>query len=241
MRNRGDIPFADADWAGRIGPGLWIESFSVAPIETLNGLEIEYKGLTSRGFETPWVSNGGPCGTRGMSVPLLGFAMRVKSNASTARYDCEYSGYFQSGATVGPLRNGVPCRSTVHNDPLEGIRLRLVARHISTADVVAAPVESKAAPTDQRIPRQARLGPQFSRLREEAVPGASAILKSRHSSDSTNANLGRFLKRPRLRDAGLGVLPKIPTNLIVGARGVDRNGDLSPADSDVNLPDERQS
>jgi hypothetical protein len=63
-----------------------------------------------------------------MSTPLLGFAIRLKPSPAAAAYDCEYSGYFASGLVVGPVRNGVPCRSSVASDPLEGIQVRLVKR-----------------------------------------------------------------------------------------------------------------
>ena len=63
-----------------------------------------------------------------MGIPLTAFSMRLKPSATTAQYDCEYSGRFLSGATVGPLRNGAPCRSTAPNDPLEAIQLRIVER-----------------------------------------------------------------------------------------------------------------
>jgi GT2 family glycosyltransferase/glycosyltransferase involved in cell wall biosynthesis len=128
IRARGDMTFADVPWAGRVAPGLWIESFSVRPLKRLDAQDIEYKGLTGSGFETPWLSDDKMCGTKGMAVPLVGFAARLKPGAATAGYDCEYSGYFQSGVTVGPLRNGAPCRSTVANDPLEGIQVRLTKR-----------------------------------------------------------------------------------------------------------------
>ncbi len=126
VRTRGDMIFADVPWAGRIAPGLWIESFSVRPLQQFGAADIEYKGLTGSGFETPWVSDDQPCGTKGMGVPLVGFALRLKASPASSAYDCEYSGYFQSGLTVGPLKNGAPCRSTVANDPLEGIQIRLV-------------------------------------------------------------------------------------------------------------------
>jgi hypothetical protein len=111
---------------------LWIESFSVRPLKRLGAWDIEYKGLTGSGFETPWLSDDKMCGTKGMAVPLVGFAARLKPGTVTADYDCEYSGYFQSGVTVGPLRNGAPCRSTVANDPLEGIQIRLTNRASAT-------------------------------------------------------------------------------------------------------------
>jgi GT2 family glycosyltransferase len=128
IRSRGDMSFADVPWAGRVAPGLWIESFAVRPLQRFGAQDIEYKGLTGSGFETPWLSDDRMCGTRGMAVPLVGFAVRLKPSSATAAYDCEYSGYFQSGVTIGPLRNGAPCRSTVANDPLEAVQIRLVPR-----------------------------------------------------------------------------------------------------------------
>jgi hypothetical protein len=128
IRSRGDMIFVDVPWAGRVAPGLWIESFSIRPLDRFGAQDIEYKGLTGSGFETPWVSEEKMCGTKGMAVPLVGFAVRLKPSAAAAAYDCEYSGYFQSGVTVGPLRNGAPCRSTVANDALEGIQVHVVKR-----------------------------------------------------------------------------------------------------------------
>jgi GT2 family glycosyltransferase/glycosyltransferase involved in cell wall biosynthesis len=143
IRQRGDLSFADAPWAGRVAPGLWIESFSVRPLQGFGPQDIEYKGLTGSGFETPWVSDDKMCGTKGMATPLVGFAVRLKPSPTAAAYDCEYSGYFASGVTIGPLRNGAPCRSTVANDPLEGIQLRLVRRSMP-APPPAARVPSPA-------------------------------------------------------------------------------------------------
>ncbi len=128
VRNHGDLVFERAPWAGRVGPGLWLESFAITPLEGLAATDIEYKGLTSSGFETPWIPGGKPCGTKQLGVPLVGFAVRLKPSAKTAAYDCTYSGYFQSSAQVGPLHNGAPCRSSVANDPLEGIQLQITKR-----------------------------------------------------------------------------------------------------------------
>jgi glycosyltransferase involved in cell wall biosynthesis len=150
IRSRGDMSFADVPWAGRVAPGLWIESFSVRPLQRLSAQDVEYKGLTGSGFETPWLSDDKMCGTKGMSVPLVGFAVRLKPGAATAAYDCEYSGYFQSGVTVGPLRNGAPCRSTVANDPLEGIQVRLVRRAVVHSPAAGAVEKSTPHPMRPR-------------------------------------------------------------------------------------------
>jgi len=137
VRSRGDVSFTDAPWAGRVAPGLWIESFSIRPLEKFAADDIEYKGLTGSGFETAWLSDDAMCGTKGMSVPLVGFAVRLKPSALTAGYDCEYSGYFKSGTTIGPLHNGAPCRSSVANDPLEGIQIRISKRASASAKGLA--------------------------------------------------------------------------------------------------------
>lgn len=151
IRSRGDMSFADVPWAGRVAPGLWIESFAVRPMQRFGAQDIEYKGLTGSGFETPWLSDDRMCGTRGMAVPLVGFAVRLKPSSETAAYDCEYSGYFQSGVTIGPLRNGAPCRSTVANDPLEGVQIHLKPRSLplspplATKPLPAQPAKRPAA------------------------------------------------------------------------------------------------
>jgi len=156
IRTRGDMRFIDAPWAGRVAPGLWIESFSLRPLAHLEAADLEYKGLTGSGFETPWISDDKPCGTKGMAVPLVGFAVRAKSAAAV---DCEYSGYFQSGQIVGPLKNGAPCRSSVASDPLEGMQIRLVpraavnpapTRAATKANGRSAAARSKARPRSNR-------------------------------------------------------------------------------------------
>ncbi|MGO9636021.1 MAG: glycosyltransferase, partial [Steroidobacteraceae bacterium] len=176
IRSRGDMNFADAPWAGRVAPGLWIEAFSIQPLKQLAAHDIEYKGLTGTGFETPWLSDDQVCGTKGMSVPLVGFAMRLKPGTATSAYDCEYSGYYRSGVTVGPLRNGAPCRSTVANDPLEGIQIRIVKRPKTIA--AAAKVEASG--------RGAK-APSFGRYREaEAAPVNGSAKDSRNAAKTVN-------------------------------------------------------
>ena len=127
IRGRGDLRFVAAAWVGRLGAGSWIEAFTLISRNPEVADAIEYKGLSAGGAETPWLPCGTPCGTRGRATPLVGFALRQKAGAGRARFDCEYSGYFQSGETAGPARNGAPCRSPRDHDPLEGLQLRITA------------------------------------------------------------------------------------------------------------------
>src|SRR5262249_31357172 len=78
VQNRGDLSYTGSGWAGERGQGLWVEGFAIKPVSGISPGDVEYKGLTSTGVETPWISGGQLCGTRGMGVPLIGFAVRVK-------------------------------------------------------------------------------------------------------------------------------------------------------------------
>lgn len=153
IRNHGDQRFKRRHWAGRLGTGMWLESFAVAPLEVFSKKDLEYKGLTASGFETAWLSDFNLCGTQGMGVPLIGFAVRLKPSTKAAAYDCEYSGYFQSGALVGTLKNGAPCRSTVANDPLEGIQIRIIERAARTPKKPKAPVTAPSKTPSVKLSR----------------------------------------------------------------------------------------
>jgi len=128
IRGRGDVYFFGSGWAGRVGPGSWIEAFTILPRHERAAAAIEYKGLSANGVETAWLPAGSVCGTTGRNTPLLGFAVRQKAGVAGARFDCEYSGSFESGAVSGPARNGAPCRSVSDNDPLEGLQLCIIDR-----------------------------------------------------------------------------------------------------------------
>jgi hypothetical protein len=155
IQNRGDVVFEDAFWAGAPGEGLAIEAFSITPQDEVAPNQVEYKGLTAAGAETPWVAGGSLCGARGTAVPLVGFAIRLKGGAE-AQFECEYRGAFGSGKIVGPLTNGAPCRAPGANDPLEAIQLAIRDRSLSEA------ADEEANASGQQI------GPKFSVFREGA-------------------------------------------------------------------------
>ncbi|SEP92383.1 hypothetical protein SAMN04488038_102224 [Solimonas aquatica] len=189
LRGQGEARFTESEWAGRAGSGAWIEAMSVVPLEALSAADIECKGLAANGFETPWLSDGAVCGTKGGGVPLIGFALRLKPAAS-AEYDCEYSAYFRSGITVGPLRNGVPCRSRTNGDPLEAVQIRIVKR-TAAAEKPAAVAGKTAAPA-------AKKGPSFGKFRdEEAAPAVPAKKAAKKIGKSVApAKAGKSVAKP---------------------------------------------
>jgi hypothetical protein len=209
IRTRGDVAFVQVPWAGRVAPGLWIESFSVRPLERFAAADIEYKGLTGSGFETPWLSDDRMCGTKGMATPLMGFALRLKPSSAAAAFDCEYSGYFHSGTTVGPLRNGAPCRSSVANDALEGIQVRIVKR------------TSVVLPEAGRKPGRATAGAAKGLANPVPAPAKSAAGISGPSAGVTK------LTAPAKGDA-LKKSPPPPSDALRGARPAGRQSARRP-------------
>jgi len=191
IRNVGDMHFERTAWAGRRGTGLWLESFSVKPLETLTAADIEYKGLTASGFETPWMSQDKLCGTTGMGVALIGFAIRLRPNAKTAAFECQYSGYFQSGALVGPLRNGAPCRSTIANDPLEGIQVRIVPRAtaVTAASTAVTPIGASTRPKSS--PKGAKRRLKTRRPKPVATKARSSGGKAKSGVEKKSARTAR--------------------------------------------------
>jgi GT2 family glycosyltransferase len=162
VQQRGDLAFVDEFWAGAPGSTLAVEGFSILPLETLAPDQIEYKALNASGVETPWLSEGGFCGTRGVAAPLVGFALRLTGGAEE-RYDCEYRGAFSSGRVVGPIINGAPCRAVVAGDHLEAIQVAIVERR-RPADPPA--LDTLAPEPTHPAAAQRQLGPRFSVFRE---------------------------------------------------------------------------
>jgi len=184
VQNHGDIVFGESQWAGLMGQGVWIESFAVLPLEAIAPDMIEYKAVTSTGVETPWVNGGSPCGTRGIGVPLVAFAIRLKAHSSPTPPVCEYGAVLLSGTIIGPARNGAPCRSPSMDDPIAGIwvsiaggaEARSYAQHEAVARNKSTSGSVKPQSGTQREPKQniestakkrrAPVGPRFSVFRE---------------------------------------------------------------------------
>ena len=164
VQNRGDLTFIDEAWAGLLNQRLWIEAFEIVPRERLQPDQIEYKALDAAGGETPWIKGGETCGTRGLGVPLLGFAVRLSPTATVAPFDVEYVGKFVSGQTVGPVKNGAPIFSSSRGDPLECIHLSIVP----TVSEIGSEASPETARTAAKAKRR-KSGPRFGVFREDAA------------------------------------------------------------------------
>ena len=127
IERAGDRVFPGRGWVGALGRKLRIEGFTIRPLEGLLPGDVEFKGFEANGQETPWVSAGTLCGTRGRGLPLTGFAVRLAAHLRD-RFEAVYEGSFFSAGIVGPNRDGEPCRSAIGNDPLEALNIRLIEK-----------------------------------------------------------------------------------------------------------------
>jgi LPS sulfotransferase NodH len=110
IHNVGDVTGACGAWIGVPGSGLWIEGFSITPRQGMAIGDIEYLGIKDSGQPLPWLSGSVFCGTRGLSAPLRGIAMRLR-NTALARYGCAYNARFVDGTEIGPVAAGHVCQA----------------------------------------------------------------------------------------------------------------------------------
>ncbi len=131
IQGRGDVLAKLGEWMGEPGSQRWVEGFALAPRGKLGANDIEYQAVLGRGWLSPWAEGGQYCGSRGMSLPILGLRVRLRGEAAE-RYDCQVEASFVDGTRVGPLDNGEPCQATSLS-PLEAFHIKLVPH----ADTVA--------------------------------------------------------------------------------------------------------
>jgi hypothetical protein len=121
----GDHVFPGAAWAGKPGERKRIEGFAIRPLQELRPNEIEYKALHPGGVETPWVPGPQFCGTRGRSLPIVGFAVRIAPHVQD-QFSVVYQAAFFRGGITEPRGNGAPCMPAIAGDVLEGINIRVL-------------------------------------------------------------------------------------------------------------------
>ncbi len=154
IQGRGDVLSKLGEWMGVPDSRAWIEGFAVSPKGPVGPGDIEYQAVLGRGWLSPWAEGGQYCGSRGMSLPILGLRMRLRGEAAE-RFDCVVEASFVDGTKVGPLDNGEPCQAQSLS-PLEAFNIKLVAR----ADAVAeAPVAKPAKPEKPAKPAKAKAEP----------------------------------------------------------------------------------
>jgi hypothetical protein len=127
LRQRGDVAVQLGEWLGERGSGCWVEGFSISPqSKGLAPHDLEYQGVLGQNWITPWMEGGQYCGSRGMSLPLLGLRVRLRGEKA-AGYAVKLSADFTDGSVCGPVDAGETCQSR-SLAPLEAFRVEILQR-----------------------------------------------------------------------------------------------------------------
>jgi hypothetical protein len=158
IQGRGDVAATLDEWMGEAGSKRWIEGFAIAPRQHVTPADIEYQAVLGRGWLSPWVEGGQFCGSRGMSLPILGLRVRLRGEAAE-KYDCAVTATFVDGSRSGPLDNGDPCQAE-SLAPLESFRIELQARDVDALEAAVAGPAAAAAPASGQGARRAAARPK---------------------------------------------------------------------------------
>jgi len=140
MERSGDITVPGGVWAGTPGAGAAIEGFAVTPDAGPQAPPLEYQAMLGQNWDSPWFRAGEFCGSRGMSLPLIGVRLRL-TGAAADRFACRYWGSFAGHGELGPFHDGADC--TAGGPALEALRVVVVAR--SDVDAGATPPRGAVA------------------------------------------------------------------------------------------------
>ena len=155
---RGDVGGALGGWVGERGSGRQIEGFAVAPRGAVGLADIEYQAVLGRDWLSPWAEGGQFCGSRGMSLPVLGMKMRLRGPAA-ATHELMLTGAFVDGTEAGlaPGQQGCQAASLA---ALEAFRVEIRPRAARAApkDAVRKPARKAAAAPAAKAPAGLKRG-----------------------------------------------------------------------------------
>ena len=107
---RGDVGGVLGEWMGEPGSNRWIEGFGLAPADAVPLSDIEYQAVLGRGWLSPWSEGGQFCGSRGMSLPILGMRVRLRGE-SAGTHEVTIMASFVDGTRIGPVGDGEACEA----------------------------------------------------------------------------------------------------------------------------------
>ncbi len=143
---RGDVGGLLGEWMGDRGSKRWVEGFGLMPGTDIATSDIEYQAVLGRNWQSPWSEGGQFCGSRGMSLPILGLRVRLRG-AAAETHTLSISASFVDGTEVGPILDGEVCEAPSLS-PLEAFQVTLSPRDTLQDDAVTAgtPASSAATP-----------------------------------------------------------------------------------------------
>ncbi|MFO1028948.1 MAG: hypothetical protein U1E70_27560 [Acetobacteraceae bacterium] len=122
----GGVDGAAGTWIGKRGGGLWIEGITLRPGGRIRPDDIELRILLTGTIQSLWTKAGTFCGSKGLSRPMRGVAVRLVGDAAN-RYVCSCRATFTDGSSCGPVGAEIMC-ATQDLSPLEALRIDLAPR-----------------------------------------------------------------------------------------------------------------
>ncbi len=141
IERAGDVTVAGGVWAGQPGGRGAMEGFALTPGGGLKPEDIEYQAVLGNDWTTPWLAGGEFCGSRGLSLPLLGARIRLRGDAAK-NYSCSVWGSFVGAGEIGPVMDGLVCGAG--GAALEALRV-VITRRVVVAAAVVKPAVKPAA------------------------------------------------------------------------------------------------
>ena len=175
---------------GDRGSKRWIEGFGLMPGDGIAVSDIEYQAVLGRDWQSPWSEGGQFCGSRGMSLPLLGMRVRLRGTAAKT-HTLSISATFVDGTEIGPVTDGEACEAPSLS-PLEAFKVTLSPMKKMQRDGAVAsasttpPKRSLARASAPVAPAKKSAQPKSPPPSEKAMP-AKATAKPGRKSTSTVA------------------------------------------------------
>ena len=169
---QGDVAGRIGAWVGDRGSQRWIEGFGLAPQNGITPGDIEYQAVLGRDWMSPWSEGGQFCGSRGMSLPLLGLRVRLRGAAANT-LTVQVQGTFVDGTEVGPVDDGGLLQAS-SMAALEAFRIDILPRAVARA---AAPAKS-VAPAKRKPAPKAQAPERKLKAKSIAAPEVPAPTKS---------------------------------------------------------------
>ena len=141
---RGDVAGRLGRWMGERGSKRWIEGFGLMPNGGVAAADIEYQAVLGRNWQSPWSEGGQFCGSRGMSLPILGLRVRLRG-AAAKTHKLSVSASFVDGTEIGPVSDGEACEAPSLS-PLEAFQVMLEPLKPAQAAVPDSSAQPAAAP-----------------------------------------------------------------------------------------------
>jgi hypothetical protein len=127
IQNKGDVPCSPGQSVGVPSSQLKLEAVAFKP-EGIDPAQFEYATVSQDGRLSPWTSFPHFSGSRGSSMPLLGFVARLTGDAAEM-YQVVYSGTFLKAGQTPEVRDGQFLHSSIQGDALESLNLRIAPKN----------------------------------------------------------------------------------------------------------------